>query len=118
MAAKMLVDPRITLATEHADNETNNNDEATAFKATLTWVKMLLPDYEIPKRSRFAVESSMQPNILSIFIRIRCSNAWPHFIAFCTKIKSVRLVVKAPRSILIFTTFKFSCTCEAAEVRS
>ena len=52
MAAKMLVDPRITLATQHADNETNNDDEATAFQATLTWVKMLLPDYEIPQRSR------------------------------------------------------------------
>ena len=53
MAAKIFVDPRITLAMQHADNHT---DEATAFKATLMWIKMLLPPYppKIPKRSRYS----------------------------------------------------------------
>ena len=52
MAGKILVDPRITLATQHADNHT---DKATAFQATLDWVKMLLPPYppKIPQRSRY-----------------------------------------------------------------
>lgn len=63
MAGKILVDPRITLATQHADNHT---DKATAFQATLDWVKMLLPPYppKIPKRSRYFT--------LNVYTNVKC----------------------------------------------
>ncbi|KAH3794720.1 hypothetical protein DPMN_148258 [Dreissena polymorpha] len=53
MAGEILVDPRITLAQQHADNHT---DKATAFQATLDWVKMLLPPNppQIPQRSSYS----------------------------------------------------------------
>ncbi|KAL3854037.1 hypothetical protein ACJMK2_013319 [Sinanodonta woodiana] len=50
MAAKMLVDPRITLATVHADNYT---DEATAYKSFLDWTLMLIT-HKSPQRSSYA----------------------------------------------------------------
>ncbi|KAK3590674.1 hypothetical protein CHS0354_026206 [Potamilus streckersoni] len=50
MAAKMLVDPRITLATMHADNHT---DEATAYNSFLDWTLMLITR-KAPQRSSYA----------------------------------------------------------------